>query len=75
MHLVYPLYTGRPSAIFRPAYPRPAFVSSPAAILAALKELKPTATLVMPSVLESWSHNVEAIKYLQTLDGLVGTLI
>jgi acyl-CoA synthetase (AMP-forming)/AMP-acid ligase II len=74
MHFMYPLYVGRPSGIFRPTYPRPPLVSSSATILAALQDLKPTATLVMPSILESWAHDVEAVKYLQTLDEIVSAL-
>jgi acyl-coenzyme A synthetase/AMP-(fatty) acid ligase len=74
MHFVHPLYTGRPSGIFKPMYPRPPLASSPMSMLAALKELKPTATLIIPSILESWAHDAEAIEYLKTLDSIVSAL-
>jgi acyl-CoA synthetase (AMP-forming)/AMP-acid ligase II len=75
MHLVYPLYSGRPSGILRPTFPLPPPVSSPAVILAALKSLKPTATLIMPSILESWAHDAEAVKYLKTIDEIVSDMV
>jgi hypothetical protein len=73
MHFAYPLYAGRPSGIFRPTYPQPPLLPSPATILAALKELKPTATITIPSILESWARDPEAVKYLKTLDNIVST--
>jgi hypothetical protein len=74
MHLMHPLYTGRPSGIFRPTYPDPPIVTSPATILAALQKLKPTSTMVIPSILEQWSHDVETIQYLKTIDDIVSVL-
>jgi hypothetical protein len=74
MHFMHPLYTGRPSGIFRPTYPRPPVVASPMTILETLKALKPTDTRVMPSILEAWAHDPAAIRYLKTLNEIVSTL-
>jgi hypothetical protein len=68
---MYPLYSGRPSTIFRPTYPRPPTALSPATILDALKALKPNSAVVMPSLLEAWVHDVAAVEYIKNLDEIV----
>jgi hypothetical protein len=73
-HFVYPLYSGRPSGIFRPAYPAPPPVLSPATILEATKAMNPTVTMVIPSILEAWSRDPEAVAYLATLQEIVSPL-
>jgi hypothetical protein len=75
MHLIYPLYAGRPTGIFRPQYPRPPPVLAPATILAALKELKPTNTIAMPSLLEQWAQDEETVKFLATIDIIASAVI
>jgi hypothetical protein len=71
VHLLHPLYTGRPAGIFRPMAPRPPPISSPETILAALKALKPTAAFVIPSLLEAWYHDPDAVAFLKTIDEVV----
>jgi hypothetical protein len=70
--LMHPLYTGRPSAIFRPMYPCPPMITSPETVLQALKALKPNIVFVVPSILEVWIHENDAIEFLKTLDLIVG---
>lgn len=71
MQLLLPLYTGQPSAIFRPMFPQPPTVTTPAAILAALQAVQATTAFTVPSIIESWIHDQDALKYLSTLDQLV----
>jgi acyl-coenzyme A synthetase/AMP-(fatty) acid ligase len=71
--LIHPLYTGRPSAVFRPTYPRPPTIISPETILKALKALKPNFIFVVPSILEVWIHDHDAVKFLKTIDVIVST--
>jgi acyl-coenzyme A synthetase/AMP-(fatty) acid ligase len=69
--LLHPLYTGRPSGIFRPMYPHPPPVPSPETILEALKALKPSIAFVVPSILEIWIHDHDAVEFLKTVDTIV----
>jgi hypothetical protein len=71
--LIYPLYTGRPAANFTPTYPRPPTITTPETVLEALEALKPNYAFVVPSLLEVWVHDRDAIKFLKSLDMIVGT--
>jgi hypothetical protein len=51
-HLLHPLYNGRPTVFFRPAYPSLPAAVSPETTLAALKASPATATAVVPTFLE-----------------------
>lgn len=50
--LFYPLFTGRPSAIFTPQYPHLPAVSSPGAALTAMKQTKTNVVFVVPTFFE-----------------------
>lgn len=52
LQLFYPLFTGRPTAIFAPAYPRPPVVVSPDSTIQAMKQTNVNITIVVPSFLE-----------------------
>jgi hypothetical protein len=69
--LMHPLYTGRPSAMFAPTYPRLPTITSPETIMQALKALKPNVAFVVPSILEAWIHDHEAVEFLKTIDVIV----
>jgi hypothetical protein len=71
LHLMYPLYSGRPSGIYRPTYPAPPPVFSPATILEALKALKPTSSVVLPSILEEWVHDATAVEVVKNMNEIV----
>jgi acyl-CoA synthetase (AMP-forming)/AMP-acid ligase II len=73
MHFFYPFYTGRPVGVFRPTAPRPPPVASPTTIMAALKVLKPTMTMVIPSLLEAWIHDKDAVACLKAMGSVVST--
>jgi hypothetical protein len=69
--LMHPLYTGRPTVIFRPTYPRPPTVTSPQTVLDTLKAVRAGGAFVVPSLLETWVHDQAAVDYLKTLNILV----
>jgi hypothetical protein len=69
--LMYPLYTGRPGAMFRPTYPRAPPVTSPGTVLEALEAVKPNYVFVVPSLLEAWVHDPHAVNFLKSLDMIV----
>jgi acyl-CoA synthetase (AMP-forming)/AMP-acid ligase II len=73
--LMQPLYAGRPSGLFRPTYPYPPTIASPETILQAFKALKPNVALVVPSILETWIHEPEAVQFLKTIDLIVSSPI
>jgi acyl-coenzyme A synthetase/AMP-(fatty) acid ligase len=69
--LMQPLYAGRTTAVFRPTYPRPPTITTPETVLEALKALRPNVAFVVPSLLEAWIHDHDAVKFLKTLDNIV----
>ena len=73
--LIHPLYTGRPTVIFRPAYPRPPMVTSPQTVLDTLKAVRANGAFVVPSILEAWAHDPATVDYLKTLNILVRRVI
>lgn len=51
-HVFYPLFTGRPIAIFAPTYPQPPVVSAPDVALKAMRQTKSNVIFVVPTFLE-----------------------
>jgi acyl-coenzyme A synthetase/AMP-(fatty) acid ligase len=72
--LMQPLYAGRTTAVFRPTYPRPPTITTPETVLEALKALRPNVAFVVPSLLEAWSHDRDAVEFLKTLDNIVRSI-
>jgi hypothetical protein len=70
-HLLLPIMTGKPGAMFAPMHPDPPQVTSPMSILEAIKAVGATAVVTVPSVLEELSHDDSVVKYLRTLTHVV----
>jgi hypothetical protein len=52
LHLLSPLYSGRPATFYRPVHPSPPVLISPETLLEALRRTNAVATLAFPSILE-----------------------
>jgi hypothetical protein len=52
MQLIFPLITGRPTALFEPQYPQPPTMATPTTILKALQATNANVVAVVPSMLE-----------------------
>ncbi|KDN49451.1 hypothetical protein RSAG8_02153, partial [Rhizoctonia solani AG-8 WAC10335] len=68
-HCFYPQFAGFTSVLFAPG-PTPV-VPSPDVTLRAVTRSQCTFLLTVPTFLEAWSHDVEAICHLKKVDGIV----